>query len=66
MSNETPCPPNAEAVRAAREALGFTQEQAAAVVHVDARTWRKWELREREMHPAFFELFVIKTGSAAR
>lgn len=55
--------PTADKVRAMREDLGLTQQQAADVVHVDARTWRKWELAEREMHPAFFELFRIKTGA---
>lgn len=62
MSDESRRAPDADTVRAARESLGLTQEQAAAVVYVDARTWRKWELREREMHPAFFELFCLKQG----
>lgn len=59
---ETRRAPTLDEVRAARAALGLTQNQAAALVHVDERTWRKWELGERAMHPAFFELFMIKTG----
>ncbi|MFG7180682.1 helix-turn-helix domain-containing protein [Burkholderia pseudomallei] len=52
-----------EGVREAREHAGLTQEQAAALVYVDGRSWRKWELGERAMHPAYFELFLIKTGA---
>lgn len=63
MSNEAQQPPTNDEVRAMREALGLTQDQAGALVHVSGRTWRKWELAEREMHPAFFELFLIKTGA---
>jgi len=51
------------AIRAAREAAGLTQPQAAALVHTDARSWRRWELGERAMHPAFWDLFNIKTGA---
>jgi len=52
--------PTPEEVRAAREATGLTQAKAAALVHTDARSWRRWELGERAMHPAFWELFCIK------
>jgi DNA-binding XRE family transcriptional regulator len=36
-------------IRTRRERLGITQSQAAHLVGVDARTWRKWECRERAM-----------------
>lgn len=62
MSNPVHRAPTGEKLRAIRERLGYTQEQAGAVVYVSDRTWRKWELAEREMHPAFFELFLLKTG----
>lgn len=54
--------PSPKQVHAVRYALGLTQEQAAQVVYMDARTWRKWELGERAMLAAVFELFLIKTG----
>jgi len=54
--------PTPAAIRAAREAAGLTQAQAAFRVHVDARSWRKWENGERAMHNAFWELFQLKTG----
>jgi len=56
-------PPTPAAIRAAREAAGLTQAQAAYMVHVDARSWRRWESGERAMHPAFWELFRLKTGA---
>lgn len=33
----------------------------ARLVHVDARTWRRWEAGERTMPEAAWELFLIKT-----
>ncbi|WP_423396037.1 helix-turn-helix domain-containing protein [Burkholderia sp. LMG 21824] len=50
-------------VRAAREHAGLSQTEAGALVHVNVRSWQKWELGERAMHAAFFELFLIKTGA---
>jgi len=55
-------PPTPAAIRAAREAAGLTQAKAAALVHTDARSWRRWEHGERAMHAAFWELFRIKCG----
>lgn len=49
-------------IRIAREAAELTQVQAAALVHVDLRSWQKWEGGERRMHPAFWELFSIKAA----
>lgn len=48
-------------IKAARESLGLTQTQAAAVVHCKLRAWQQWEAGDRQMHPAFWELFCIKT-----
>ena len=39
-----------------------TQAQCAELVHVGARTWRKWEGGERKMPAATWELFLIKIG----
>ena len=59
-------PPPAE-VRAAREAAGLTQAQAAALVHASPRNWQQWEQEEganvRRMHPGLWELFQIKTAA---
>ena len=62
-------PPSAE-VRAAREAAGLTQAEAAALVHASTRNWQQWEQAEganvRRMHPGLWELFRIKTASCPR
>lgn len=57
--------PDPAAITAAREAAGLTQARAAAVVHANLRSWQKWEGGERSMHPAVFELFMLKTGQRA-
>ncbi|KAA1015986.1 helix-turn-helix domain-containing protein [Paraburkholderia panacisoli] len=49
-------------VRAAREAAGLTQAAAGALVHVDLRSWQRWESGERGMNLAYWELFQIKTA----
>ncbi|RBB38999.1 XRE family transcriptional regulator [Burkholderia reimsis] len=54
--------PDSDTLRALREQLGITQAQAAELMRVNLRTWQKWELGERTMHVALFELFLIKTG----
>ena len=56
-------------VLAAREAIqarlgvGITaaQDWCAAAVHTSRRAWQQWETGDRAMHPAFWELFQIKT-----
>jgi DNA-binding transcriptional regulator YiaG len=58
MKVKSPAPAD---VRAAREAAGLTQTQAGAVVHSTCRAWQKWEYGESRMHPAFLELFLLKT-----
>lgn len=54
--------PASDEIRAGREAAGLTQSAAAALVHANLRSWQKWEAGERAMHPAFWELFLIKLG----
>ena len=56
-SNPTP-----EAVRAAREAVGHTQTVAAGTIHGTLRSWQQWELGERRMPPAAFDLYRLMTG----
>jgi len=53
-------------IKRGRELAGLTQAQAAALLFTSARVWAQWEsetatVSHRRMHPAFFELFLIKT-----
>jgi DNA-binding transcriptional regulator YiaG len=50
-------------IQAARKAAGLSQTAAAAMVHTTCRTWQQWEAGDRKMHPAFWELFSIKSRS---
>jgi DNA-binding transcriptional regulator YiaG len=49
-------------IRAVREAAGLSQTAAGALVHTTCRTWQQWESGDRRMHPAFWELFRIKSA----
>ena len=58
--------PKAAEIRAAREAAGLTQTQAAVLIHATLRAWQGWEAAEgeasaRRMHPGLWELFRLKT-----
>lgn len=64
-------PPTPAQIRAAREAAGLTQTQAATLVHVALRTWQHWEEPRggdgaREIPLGLWELFLIKTKGRAR
>lgn len=52
--------PSPEEIKAARKAAKLTQTQAADLTHVTTRGWQHWEAGDREMHPAIWELFLIK------
>ena len=54
-------PPTAAQISAARERAGLSQQQAAALVHVDIRSWRRWELAERGVNLAAWELFLLRS-----
>lgn len=56
--------PAPDVIRAAREGLRLTLKQAAAVVYRSERNWHQWEIGERRMDPAVWELFRIKTELA--
>jgi putative transcriptional regulator len=45
-----------------RKALGYTQREAAELVHVSLRAWQLWEAGDRKMPPGIWELCVIKAG----
>ena len=54
-------PPTATQVSAARERAGLSQQQAAELVHVDIRSWRRWELAERGVNMAAWEIFLLRS-----
>ena len=43
--------------------IGITaaQDLCAEQVHTTRRVWQQWEVGARRMHPAFWELFCIKS-----
>lgn len=47
-------------VLAARTAARLTQTEAAALIYVTLSAWQRWEAGDRQMHPAFWELWHIK------
>lgn len=58
----TPAPAE---VRAAREAAGHTPKEAAAAIYGTTKAWVEWETDTpgaRRIHPAFFQLYQLKTG----
>ena len=57
LATITPTPAQ---IRAARMLACQSQEQAAELVHVTGRAWRRWESGEREISGAAWELYLIK------
>lgn len=55
--------PVKEEIRKVRESAGLSQTSAADMVHTTCRTWQQWEAGDRRMHPAFWELFRIKSAT---
>lgn len=53
--------PAPEAIRAAREAAGMTQTEAALLVHASLRAWQQWESGDRRMNPGLWSLFRIRS-----
>jgi putative transcriptional regulator len=53
--------PTPEMIKAARGER--TQTQCANVVYTTCRNWQKWEAGDLRMHPAFWELFLLKSGT---
>ena len=58
--------PAPEQIKSERKLLGITQTEAAAIVHSVLGTWAQWESGKRAMHPAFWELFLIKVEKLKR
>lgn len=53
-------------IRKLRNRHGLTVAQAAAMVRVTDRTWRRWEDGTRTMPPGALELFILKLGGMNR
>lgn len=62
-TEKTTLSPTPEEIRAAREAAKLSQTAAGTLVHTTCRTWQQWEAGDRKMHPAFWELFRIKSAT---
>ena len=54
--------PSANQVVKARIRADITIEDAARLLHVSEEDWEKWEEGEYTMAPAYYELFLLKTG----
>lgn len=54
--------PTPEEIKAARIAARLTPPKAAALIYLNRTNWTRAEAGQTKMHPAFFELFLIKTG----
>lgn len=52
--------PKPEEIKAAREASGLTQTEAANLVYSTLRTWQDWEAGIARMHAGLWELFKLK------
>lgn len=61
-TRKAPTPAEIRKARAAASPQGLTQEAAAAKIYKTRRAWENWEGAVCPMDPAFFELFLIKTG----
>lgn len=49
-----------------REKHSLTQTEAAALIHCTLWAWQKWEGGTRQMRPALWELFLLKSREAKR
>ncbi len=54
--------PAPDKLKSTRKALGYTQKEAAQMVHVSLRAWQLWEAGDRKMPAAIWELCVVKAG----
>ncbi len=49
-------------IRQARKKADLGQAEAAAIVHLEQRAWRRYEKDEAAMNPAVWEYFLLQTG----
>jgi putative transcriptional regulator len=55
--------PAPEEIKAARIASGLTQTAAAELIGKTCRAWQYWEVGERPMDPALWELWQLKAAA---
>lgn len=55
-------PPTPERILEARNAVGASTTEAAALVNTHKSSWSRWERGRAPMNFNTFELFLIKTG----
>lgn len=58
--------PTRAQIRLARTKAELTQAEAAALIYCSTRAWEDWEAGRRAMHPAFLELFRLKSRLKSR
>jgi DNA-binding transcriptional regulator YiaG len=61
MVNPEPKNPTPSQITRTRTMLGLTRAESAKIIYCGKRAWQEWELGNRKMHPALWELFKIKT-----
>jgi len=54
--------PSPQKLKEVRASMGFTQREAAEMVHVSLRAWQLWESGDRKIPPGLWELCIIKAG----
>lgn len=54
-----------EKIKATRKRYELSPAEAARLVHVDPRSWRRWEDGTRKMPAGAWELFKIKIGGTS-
>jgi DNA-binding transcriptional regulator YiaG len=64
VNRSTASNPSTTEIRAARDRAGLDEAAAARVVYSSEKFWKECEAGEKRMHPATFELFLIKTGQS--
>ena len=55
--------PSPEKIKQARTEAGLTQTQASDLIFKSCRAWQQYEKGDREMDFAYWELFLLKSGS---
>lgn len=54
--------PKIEEIAAMRSRFNLSEYECAALIHVQPAEWMAFESGDQPMHPAFWELFRLKTG----
>jgi len=57
LKRKTPKPAD---IVAARTRAGLSVREASLLIYASVDAWTAWESGVRTMHPAFFELFLMK------